>query len=106
MFEDRHVLAGIPCKTPKYFVSFECLEFYFSRSEDQYVSLSVTNISLSDIYTHPNVCVFVLSKAGLDEGGQNKAIEFSTYLIKSIFVISLTLGKIQFIMVPSLLQYV
>ena len=54
----------------------------FSCSEDQHVSFSVTEVSLSDIYTHPNVFVFVPSKAGLDEGGKKKAIELSTYLIK------------------------
>ena len=30
----------------------------FSCSEDQHVSFSVTEVSLSDISTHPNVCVF------------------------------------------------
>ena len=79
--------------------------FIFSCSEDQHVSFSVTEVSLSEISTHPNECVFVPSKAGLDKGGQKKAIEFSTYLIKSIFVIRLSLGKTQFIMISSLLQY-
>ena len=95
LLKERHVSAGIPRKIPKALVYFKGMVLFCSFSEEQYVSLSVTYISLFDIYTHPNVCAFGPSKAGSDRGGRQKAIDFYIDLTKSIFFISLSLGYMQ-----------
>ena len=79
------------------------LIFYFSV--DQNVSLSVTEVSLFDISSHPNVCSFGTSKAASDGGGYQKSVGFYIYIIKLIFFIRKSLGQMQCIMVPPLLPY-
>ena len=57
-----------------------------------------------DVSTNTNVCVFGPFKTGSYGGGQQKDIDFSMDLTKPLFVVSLSLGQTQCIIVPSLLD--
>ena len=82
-------------KRQSIFVSFEYSEFYFIFLRVSACVIECNRCFSFEISTHPNVFVFGSSKDGLDREGWKKAIDFSTDLIKSLFVISISLGNIQ-----------
>ena len=78
---------------------------FCSIPDYQRVSLSVTEVLLFEISNYPSINVFGAPKDGSDGGGHKKVVEFSLDLIKSIFIVSRSLGQMQYIMFPCIIQH-